>query len=289
MRMRPWRTTLFASAAALALTAGAGFAQGMQDHGGASGAAGAAEQHGGAAQSPGGANKSMGNEAMGHDAMGHGAMGHDAMGHAGTVDRSGQGTNARAGASTMQKGAQDNQQGANRNAKENRSGNARNAQNKTSVGEEHNARKQNGATTNNRAEQQHREMNRGTAQEPQKSNERNAATQPRGNNNKAAERLERNKRLQGNASGVNVQLNDKQRSEIRTTVIDKRGAPRVGHVDFDVTVGTVVPRAHVHVLPVPETLVRIEPEWRGYLYFVYEDEVVIVNPRDMKIVAVVTV
>jgi hypothetical protein len=43
----------------------------------------------------------------------------------------------------------------------------------------------------------------------------------------------------------------------------------------------------IHVVPVPETLVRIEPEWRGFLYFVYEDEVVIVSPDDMKIVAVV--
>jgi Protein of unknown function (DUF1236) len=54
-----------------------------------------------------------------------------------------------------------------------------------------------------------------------------------------------------------------------------------------VTVGTVIPRSKIHVVPVPETLVRIEPEWRGFLYFVYEDEVVIVNPTDMKIVAVV--
>ena len=50
------------------------------------------------------------------------------------------------------------------------------------------------------------------------------------------------------------------------------------------TVGTVIPRGRIHVVPVPETLVRIEPEWRGFLYFVYEDEVVVVNPRDMKIV-----
>jgi len=92
---------------------------------------------------------------------------------------------------------------------------------------------------------------------------------------------------QGNASGMNVQLNEKQRSEIRTTVINGHGAPRVGHVDFDVTVGTVIPRGKIRVVPVPETLVRIEPEWRGFLYFVYEDEVVIVNPRDMRIIAVV--
>jgi len=36
-------------------------------------------------------------------------------------------------------------------------------------------------------------------------------------------------------------------------------------------------------------LVQIEPEWRGFLYFVYENEVVIVNPRDMRVVAVVPV
>ena len=93
--------------------------------------------------------------------------------------------------------------------------------------------------------------------------------------------------LQGNATGMNVRLNERQRSEIRTTVINARGAPRVSHVDFDVTVGTVISRGKIHVVPVPETLVRIEPEWRGFLYFVYEDEVVIVNPNDMKIVAVV--
>ena len=107
-------------------------------------------------------------------------------------------------------------------------------------------------------------------------------------NNAAAER-ERNGMhgLQGNATGLRAQLTDEQRMHIRNTVIHAAGAPRVGHVDFDVTVGTVVPRGGIRVIPVPETLVQIEPEWRGYLYFVYEDEVVIVNPNDMKIVAVV--
>jgi hypothetical protein len=95
--------------------------------------------------------------------------------------------------------------------------------------------------------------------------------------------------LQGNATGMNIRLNEQQRSEIRTTVINAHGAPRVSQVDFDVTVGTVIPRGNIHIVPVPETLVRIEPEWRGFLYFVYEDEVVIVNPHDMKIVAVVPV
>src|SRR5579859_1898922 len=89
--------------------------------------------------------------------------------------------------------------------------------------------------------------------------------------------------------GGSVQLSEQQRTEIKTTVINGRNAPRVSHVDFDVRVGSVIPRSKIHVVPVPETLVRIEPRWRGFLYFVYEDEVVIVNPRDMKIVAVIPV
>jgi len=42
----------------------------------------------------------------------------------------------------------------------------------------------------------------------------------------------------------------------------------------------------VEIVPVRLTLVE-KPAWRGFLYFVYEDEVVIVDPNDMAIVAVV--
>jgi hypothetical protein len=97
------------------------------------------------------------------------------------------------------------------------------------------------------------------------------------------------KGLQGNASGVNVQLNDQQKAQVRTTIIQGRNAPRVDHVNFDIAVGTAIPRGGVRIVPVPETLVRIEPSWRGFEYFVYEQEIVIVNPRDMTIVAVLVV
>jgi hypothetical protein len=99
--------------------------------------------------------------------------------------------------------------------------------------------------------------------------------------------------LQGNASGqmqgTNASLSTQQRTQIRRTVINARGAPRVGHVDFDVQVGTEIPRDRIHIVPVPETLVQIDPAWSGFLYFVYEDEVVIVDPSDMRIVAILPV
>ena len=108
-----------------------------------------------------------------------------------------------------------------------------------------------------------------------------------GSPNTAQSRDERLKGLQGNATGV--VLNDEQRTRIRDTIINARGAPRVGSVDFDVAVGTSIPRGRIQVIPVPETLVQIEPEWRGFLYFIVRDELVIVNPQDMRIVAVVPV
>jgi Protein of unknown function (DUF1236) len=95
--------------------------------------------------------------------------------------------------------------------------------------------------------------------------------------------------LQGNASRMNVQLNDQQRLQIRNTVLNARGAPRAENVQFSVVPGTVIPRGSVRVVPVSPALVRIDPAWRGFLYFVWMDNLVIVNPRDMAIVAVVPV
>jgi hypothetical protein len=147
--------------------------------------------------------------------------------------------------------------------------------------------KHNGRTAEQRYQSNERSQRNGTAVNQQ--NERNGtAAQQRGRENNAAAQGGRNMQgMQGNAAGTNVKLSEEQRTRIRNTVIHAAGAPRVGHVDFDVAVGTAIPRDRIHVIPVPETLVRIEPAWRGYEYFVYEDEVVIVNPNDMRIVAVV--
>ena len=66
----------------------------------------------------------------------------------------------------------------------------------------------------------------------------------------------------------------------------RANAPRADRVDFNVRVGTVVPHRRIHVVPVPDTLVQIEPRWRGYEYFVYNNQVIVVSPRTMRIVAV---
>jgi hypothetical protein len=99
---------------------------------------------------------------------------------------------------------------------------------------------------------------------------------------------------QGQASvqGSSVRLSQQQRTRIRSTIINGGNAPRISHVTFGVNVGTVIPRdefTRIRVVPVPEYLVRIEPRWRGLEYFVYSDEIVIVDPHDLRIVAIIPV
>ncbi len=95
------------------------------------------------------------------------------------------------------------------------------------------------------AEERHHTPNRATAR--RENSERNgkagerAAQRDRvnGTNTAARERSndERLRGLQANASGTNMQFSDQQRTQIRNTVIEAAGAPRVNHVDFDVAVG----------------------------------------------------
>ncbi len=86
---------------------------------------------------------------------------------------------------------------------------------------------------------------------------------------------------------TNVQLSAEQRKQVRSALIERRNAWRVSSVDFDLTVGAVVPRGQIQVVPVPNVLLQINPEWRGFLYFVHDGEVVVVDPDNMRIVAIV--
>jgi len=85
----------------------------------------------------------------------------------------------------------------------------------------------------------------------------------------------------------NVSLTTEQKTTIRSKVLIS-SAPRVTNVNFDIRIGTVVPRT-VRIAPVPRTLVEIEPTWRGYMYFVYHDEIIVVEPGTLRIVAVLEV
>jgi hypothetical protein len=92
---------------------------------------------------------------------------------------------------------------------------------------------------------------------------------------------------QRGGSGASVSLTTEQKTKIRSTVLTSN-APRVTNVDFSINVGTVVPRT-VRVVAVPPTLIEIHPEWRGHMYFVHGDEIIVVEAGTMRIVAVLAV
>jgi hypothetical protein len=57
------------------------------------------------------------------------------------------------------------------------------------------------------------------------------------------------------------------------------------NVNFAIRVGTVVPTS-VRIVEVPA--IEIHPEWRGHMYFVVGDEIIIVD-RNHRIIAVIAV
>ena len=88
---------------------------------------------------------------------------------------------------------------------------------------------------------------------------------------------------QGSAGATTVST--EQRTKIHDVIVKERNAPRVDRVDFSLSTGTVVPRS-VRLVRLPSTIIEIEPTWRGYEYFLVGDQIIVVNPRNMHIVAV---
>ncbi|MBI5114258.1 MAG: DUF1236 domain-containing protein [Rhodovulum sp.] len=83
-----------------------------------------------------------------------------------------------------------------------------------------------------------------------------------------------------------MNLSSEQRTRIHQTIIRESNVPRVNSVDFSLSVGTTVPRS-VRLARVPASVIEIYPAWRSYEYFVVGDQIVIVDPGNMHIVAVI--
>ena len=85
---------------------------------------------------------------------------------------------------------------------------------------------------------------------------------------------------------TSVQLSQDQRTRIQA-VIGKEHAPSFsGSKHFDITVGARVPR-DVHVAVLPEDIVSIVPEYRGFDYVLVGDSILIIDPVTLEIVAVI--
>ena len=90
----------------------------------------------------------------------------------------------------------------------------------------------------------------------------------------------------GKAQGASgsASLTGEQRGRI-TEVIKKENIRPESNVNFSLSVGTEVPRT-VRLHRLPREIVEVEPRWRPYEFILVGDEIVIVNPRNFEIVAV---
>jgi hypothetical protein len=90
----------------------------------------------------------------------------------------------------------------------------------------------------------------------------------------------------GRASGgANVQLSQEQRTKIKDVVVGGRNVARADNVNFNIRVGVAVPRT-VHVAVLPPEVVTIVPEYRGFEYVLVGDQLLIIDPDTLEIVAI---
>jgi hypothetical protein len=102
---------------------------------------------------------------------------------------------------------------------------------------------------------------------------------------KAAQGQAQQSGTSGRAGGASVQLSQDQRTRIKDIVVRDRNAARIGSANFNVSVGVAVPRT-VHVAVLPPEVVTIVPEYRGFDYVVVGDQLLIIDPDTMEIVAI---
>jgi len=90
---------------------------------------------------------------------------------------------------------------------------------------------------------------------------------------------------QGSAAGA-AKLSTEQRTKI-TTVFKQQKVERVepSKLNISISVGTRVPST-VKYHPIPQQVVVIYPEWRGFDYILVGDQIVVLDPRTHEIVAI---
>jgi len=83
-----------------------------------------------------------------------------------------------------------------------------------------------------------------------------------------------------------VDLTSEQRTQIHERLLAAGGVRPLGSAGFALSVGARVP-ARIHLYPLPAQIFEIVPEYQGYDYIVVGDEVVIVDPVTLEVVAVI--
>jgi hypothetical protein len=91
------------------------------------------------------------------------------------------------------------------------------------------------------------------------------------------------------SGGKPVTLDSQQRTKISQTIKQKNVNLRQisrSDINFQINVGAVVPRTFT-LYPLPAPVIAVVPAFRGYLYIVVGDDLLIIHPRTYEIVAVI--
>lgn len=87
-------------------------------------------------------------------------------------------------------------------------------------------------------------------------------------------------------SSNTLNVTTEQKTTIRQSIKEVNVAP-VTNINFDISIGVAVPH-EVHLNPLPATIIKIVPEYSGYLFFVLADgRIVIVDPDSLEIVLII--
>jgi hypothetical protein len=86
-------------------------------------------------------------------------------------------------------------------------------------------------------------------------------------------------------AGAPAELSVEHRTNIRETIRTEKVTP-LTDVRFSIKIGEAVPRA-VHLNRLPPRIVEYAPQYRGYEYVLVGEDILIVDPRTLRIVAVI--
>jgi hypothetical protein len=125
-----------------------------------------------------------------------------------------------------------------------------------------------------------------SAQLPQKQTGAEAVGQGRGSQPSQHNAQTQSERTAPNAAAqAPAALSTEHHAQIRETIRSEKVAP-LTDVHFSVTIGEAVPRT-VHLNRLPPRILKYAPQYRGYEYILVGDDILIVDPRTLRIVAVI--
>jgi hypothetical protein len=134
-------------------------------------------------------------------------------------------------------------------------------------------------------QQQQQDMKPGQAQQKPGAKEPSQAQQP--GQAQPGAKQESGAKTDAKADAKSVELNSEQRTKVSQTIKQQTNLKRVSRseVNFTINVGTVVPRTYGFVV-LPAPIIAIVPQFRGYLYIVVDDQLLIIHPTTYEIVMV---